>query len=158
MKPKGFIFILHMEGFEMENQHKVPEIRQTVILNAPIRKVWEVVSSSEGIAAWFMPNDFQPEIGHAFTIQSPYGPSPCKVLELDPPYRLVFAWDTFGWRVTFELKDLGEQTEFTLIHHGWGAPDEIIPKVQETHAVIRERMNDGWKGIVQDRLRKYVES
>lgn len=141
----------------MDHPRKLPAIRQTVILNASIDRVWKAVSTSEGIAAWFMPNDFRPEAGSTFTLQTPFGPSPCKVLELDPPHRLVFAWDTSGWRVTFELKEREEQTEFTLTHDGWGAPEEYLSKGRDTNQAIRDRMNRGWKEIVQVHLPKYVE-
>jgi uncharacterized protein YndB with AHSA1/START domain len=148
-----------MEVFYMQtnNQNKVPDIRKTAVFNAPIQKVWEAVATSEGIAAWFMPNDFEPKVGHEFTLQTPFGPSPCKVLELDPPHHLSFSWDTFGWRVSFELKELDGKTEFTLIHSGWGEPDEIIPKSGETHSVIRNRMDNGWEALVNEKLRKVVE-
>ena len=64
-----------------------------------------------------MPNDFVLEVGHEFHVQSPFGPSPCKVLEIDEPNHLSFSWDTDGWIVSFNLKDLGDnKTEFTLIH------------------------------------------
>ena len=89
----------------MSNQ-LVPDIHKQAVFHASIEKVWEAVATSEGIAAWFMPNDFRPEIGCEFTLQSPFGPSPCKVIELDAPHRLAFSWDTSGWIVTFELKEL----------------------------------------------------
>ncbi|MBA4493906.1 SRPBCC domain-containing protein [Paenactinomyces guangxiensis] len=127
------------------------------IICLAFQKVWKAVSTSEGIAAWFMPNDFQPKVGHEFTLQSPFGPSPCKVLELDPPKRLSFAWDESGWRVTFELTELEGKTEFTLIHSGWGKPDEIVAKPSEKNSVIRDRMNKGWEGLVNNNLRKVVE-
>jgi uncharacterized protein YndB with AHSA1/START domain len=136
---------------------KLPEIRHTVVFNAPIQKVWEAVATSEGMAKWFMPNDFQPKIGHEFHLQSPFGPSPCKVLELDPPNRLSFAWDKFGWQVTIELKELDGKTQFTLIHSGWGEPDEIVPKASEKQSVIRDRMDNGWEVLVHNKLRKVVE-
>ncbi|GIM45187.1 hypothetical protein DNHGIG_07360 [Collibacillus ludicampi] len=144
----------------MEGNRKgtLPDIRKTAIFHAPIQKVWEAVSTSEGIAAWFMPNDFQQEIGHAFTLQTPFGPVPCKVLELDPPNRLSFAWDTFGWRVTFELKELEGKTQFTLIHSGWGEPYELIPRVSEKHSVVRDRMDNGWDPLINVNLRKVVEA
>jgi uncharacterized protein YndB with AHSA1/START domain len=134
------------------------DIKQTVIFEAPIKKVWNTVSTSEGIGSWFMPNDFKPEVGHEFHVQSPFGPSPCKVLEVDEPNKVTFSWDTDGWIVSFILKDLGEKTEFTLIHSGWKAPDMIIPKAQEKSSVIRDRMDHGWVGIVNERLRKAVEA
>ncbi len=133
------------------------DIKQTVIIEAPIQKVWEQVSTSDGIAAWFMPNDFQPEIGHEFHVQSPFGPSPCKVTEIEPPNRLSFTWDTEGWVVSFILKELEDKTEFTLIHGGWKQPDELIGKAGEKSSVIRDRMAGGWIGITEN-LRKSLEN
>ncbi|GLB59527.1 SRPBCC family protein [Cytobacillus sp. NCCP-133] len=132
------------------------DIKQTVILNAPIEKVWKTVSTSEGIEAWFMPNDFKPELDYEFHLQSPFGPSPCKVTELDEPNKLSFTWDTDGWFVSFILKDLGGKTEFTLIHGGWKQPDEIVAKAGQGSAVIRERMSQGWTGILE-KLGKVTE-
>lgn len=134
----------------------IQDIKQTVILNAPIEKVWKKVSTPEGIEAWFMPNDFKAEVGYEFHIQSPFGPSPCKVTELDEPNRLSFQWDTDGWVVSFILKDLGGKTEFTLIHGGWKQPGELVEKAQQDSAVIRERMFHGWTGILAE-LGKAVE-
>ncbi|MGP1908435.1 SRPBCC family protein [Metabacillus sp. JX24] len=133
------------------------DIKQTIIFEAPIQKVWAKVSNSEGIAAWFMPNDFEAKVGHEFHIQSPFGPSPCKVLEVDEPTKISFSWDTDGWVVTFLLKDLGGKTEFTLIHGGWKSADEVLPKANEKSSVIRERMEYGWISIVHERLLKVVE-
>ncbi|MEH7349491.1 SRPBCC family protein [Gottfriedia acidiceleris] len=138
-------------------QNQVEDIKQTLIYNAPIQKVWEVVSTSEGISAWFMPNDFKPVVGHEFHLQGPFGPSPCKVLEIDEPNRVSFTWDVDGWVVSFILKDLGDQTEFTLIHSGWKTADEILPKPNQKIGVVRDNMNGGWAGIVQ-KLKKVVEN
>ncbi|PEL09860.1 SRPBCC domain-containing protein [Bacillus sp. AFS017336] len=138
-------------------QNQVEDIKQTLIYNAPIQKVWQVVSTSEGIAAWFMPNDFQPTVGHEFHLQGPFGASPCKVLEIDEPNLVSFSWDVDGWVVSFILKDLGEQTEFTLIHSGWKTADEILPKPNQKSAIVRDNMNGGWTGIVQ-KLKKVVEN
>jgi uncharacterized protein YndB with AHSA1/START domain len=138
----------------MENT--LQDIKKTVVFDAPIQKVWEQVSTSEGIAAWFMPNDFQAEVGHEFHLQSPFGPSPCKVTEVDPPNHLSFTWDTDGWFASFTLKEMGDKTEFTLIHGGWKQPGETVKKANEDAAVIRERMSGGWTGILE-KLRTLVE-
>lgn len=126
----------------MSKKNNIPDIVKTVVLNAPIQKVWEKVSTAEGISTWFMENDFKPEVGYEFTIQSPFGPSPCKVLEVDPPHKLSFSWDVDGWVVTFLLKEIDNQTEFTLIHGGWDQIDTITKAGQDS-SVIRERMNGG---------------
>ncbi|MEJ9228729.1 SRPBCC domain-containing protein [Peribacillus butanolivorans] len=139
------------------NQNTLQDVKKTVILEAPIQKVWDTVSTAEGIASWFMPNDFQPKVGHEFHVQSPFGPSPCKVLEIDAPHRLSFSWDTDGWIISFILKELDGKTEFTLIHGGWKEPDTILPKPNEKSSIIRDRMDHGWEQIVNQKLKKAVE-
>lgn len=140
-----------------EKKLETPEIRKSTVFNANIQKVWDAVATTEGIDSWFMPNDFKQELGIEFTIQSPFGPTLCKVLELEPPNRLSFSWGEDGWKVSFELKDLGNKTEFILIHSGWGEPEEIVPGPSQTNREIRNRMNDGWESLVHDDLRKVVE-
>lgn len=136
----------------------LPDITQTVLVEAPIQKVWDYVSTAEGISAWFMPNDFQAQEGYEFTIQSPFGPSPCKVLEVDEPHKLSFQWDTDGWFVTFLLKEVGSQTEFTLIHGGWKDGESIVQKAKRSNAVVRSTMEQGWVGIVQNKFKQVVEA
>jgi len=140
---------------ETNNGSSLPDIRQTAVFAAPIRKVWDAVATSEGIAAWFMPNTFKAEPGVAFELDSgPYGKSYCKVTELDPPNRLSFAWGD-DWTVTFELKALDDgKTEFTLIHSGWKAG--MTTAFGEKNEIVRERMNGGWVGLV-GKLGKIVE-
>jgi len=132
----------------------LPAIRRTVSLNAPIDKVWKAVATADGIAAWFMPNDFQPVLGHEFHLNSgPFGMSPCKVTELDPPNRLTFNWGK-DWSLTFELVAEGDAaTTFTLIHDGWD-PNKVT-EFGQTHAEVRERMAGGWAGI-GTKLAEYV--
>ncbi|MCM3397335.1 SRPBCC domain-containing protein [Oceanobacillus profundus] len=145
-----------MEGaVKIEN---LQDIKQTVIVNATIQKVWDTVSTSEGIASWFMPNDFEPIVGQEFHLQSPFGPSPCKVLEIDEPKKIIFSWDTEGWIISFLLKDLGKKTEFTLIHSGWKTEDTVIQKANEKSSIIRERMSNGWSNIIHNKLRKVTEA
>ncbi|MFC7686054.1 SRPBCC domain-containing protein [Ureibacillus sp. GCM10028918] len=142
----------------MSNEQKnLPDIVQTVSINAPIQKVWDYVSTAEGIAEWFMPSDFKLEVGHEFTIQSPFGPSPCKVLQVEEPTKISIAWDTDGWELTLLLKDMGNETEFTVIHGGWKEDNAIVPKAQRPQSAIRETMNQGWAGIVQ-KLKQLVEA
>jgi uncharacterized protein YndB with AHSA1/START domain len=141
----------------MENQSQatLPDIRQTIELNAPIQKVWNAVSTSEGIAAWFMPNDFKPEVGYEFHINAgPFGNSPCKVTEVDPPNRLSFNWGK-DWTLSFELIEQEGKTMFTLIHSGWNA--DTVTEFGETHEIVRERMAQGWV-MIAGSLKAHVEA
>lgn len=135
---------------EME-QHLLPDIVRTIIIEAPIEKVWEAISTSESLAEWLMPNDFEPLIGHEFTFRSEPkngwdGIVYCKVTELEAPYRLGFTWsgNNMEQYVSFSLEELENKTKFTLVHSGW--------KVE--HAMIREIMYEGWGYITEDLQKK----
>lgn len=140
----------------MEKNEQLTDIIKKVVFNAPIQKVWEAVATAEGIAAWFMPNDFEPIEGHDFHLNSgQFGMSPCKVTMVEPPNRLSFNWGK-DWTITFELKELEGKTEFTLTHSGWD-----IDKVTEfgaPHSAVRDNMNNGWTGLVNKSLREHVEA
>nr|WP_106781731.1 SRPBCC domain-containing protein [Lysinibacillus timonensis] len=136
--------------------NNLPDIIQLITVQAPIEKVWSYISTAEGIAEWFMPSDFKLEEGFEFTIQSPFGPSPCKVIEVNEPNTIKFKWDTDGWIVTFQLKEVETGTEFTVIHSGWKEVGEIVPKAQQSQAEVRNTMNGGWAGIVK-KLKLVVE-
>ncbi|MEK5644438.1 polyketide cyclase [Paenibacillus rhizosphaerae] len=141
----------------MENStnNALPDIRHTGVFQAPIQKVWEAVATPEGLSAWFMPNDMQPVVGHEFHINAgPYGMSPCKVTEVDPPHRLAFRWGK-DWTLVFELKELDGKTEVTLIHSGWSA--DQVTEFNQPHTVVRETMDQGWAGLHQ-KLGRYVEA
>ncbi|WP_371017968.1 SRPBCC family protein [Pseudalkalibacillus sp. JSM 102089] len=142
----------------MSETNKVPQIKKQVTFQAPIEKVWKAVSSQEGMAEWFMPNDFEPVEGHEFKLETPFETSPCKVLTVNPPKELSFSWGNQGWVIHFLLEEVENKTEFTLIHDGWGHPDEIMKPTDKTQQDARNTMNNGWESIVNERLRKVVEA
>lgn len=120
----------------------IPEIRKTIVLNAPIEKVWNAIATAEGIAAWWMPNSFEPVLGDEFFLHTgSFGDSPCKVTELDPPSRLGFNWGK-DWHLAFALRNLDGEVEFTLTHSGWDS--EKVTEFGQPHTVIREVMENGW--------------
>lgn len=140
-----------------ENSTKdLPEIRKTIVLHAAIHKVWNAVATSEGIAAWWMPNTFEPVTGSDFILRAgPFGDSPCRVTALDPPHKVSFDWET-DWHVTFELRELGEDmTEFTLVHSGWN--EGKATRFGQAHSDVRGIMDKGWESLVKEKLSSYVE-
>jgi uncharacterized protein YndB with AHSA1/START domain len=154
VKLNGFLLKIKVV-FQVTNAAPLEDIKYTLVYNAPIDKVWKAVATSDGLAAWFMPNDMQPVEGHEFHINAgPFGMSPCKVVNVAPPHQLSFRWGK-DWTLTFELKDLGGKTEFTLIHSGWDA--EKVTEFGKPHTPIRENMNSGWAGLVK-KLQGYVEA
>lgn len=137
----------------------LPDIIHTAVFKAPIQVVWDTVSTADGLSLWFMPNDFTPQEDSEFQLESPFGPSPCKLLDIEAPYRLSFSWDTEGWIVSFVLKETESgDTEFTLIHGGWKEADAVINKVNRKSSEIHSTMDQGWNGLVNTKLRGAVEA
>jgi uncharacterized protein YndB with AHSA1/START domain len=135
-----------------KSERKLPDIVRTIMMDAPINKVWNAVATQEGLAAWLMPNDFKPVLGHKFTFVSQPkrdwdGIVHCEVKELSPPNRLGFSWEgsNLNQYVYFELREVSEQTEFTLVHAGWS----------EEHMELREVMYHGW-GYITEGLREKI--
>lgn len=133
------------------------DIDLTVTYRHPIDRVWAALTSSEALAAWLMPNDFEPVAGHRFTFRT--SPAPgfdgivrCQVLELDPPRRI--AWSQAGGNidtiVTFTLEPAGEQQTRLRMHqvgfHGLGAQ------------ITRRILASGWPGILRERLADWLDS
>lgn len=135
--------------------NQLQEIKKTILLKAPIERVWTAISTSEGIASWWMPNTFEPVIGKEFVLHAgPYGDSPCKVTELEPPYVVGFDWGK-DWHLRMELREVDGQTEFTLTHSGWDSTKQT--EFGQPHSVIRGVMEGGWEKIVMDKLPSVLE-
>ena len=39
-------------------------------------RVWRALTDPKALAAWLMPNDFAPVVGHRFTFRAPQAPTP----------------------------------------------------------------------------------
>jgi uncharacterized protein YndB with AHSA1/START domain len=92
----------------------------------PIERVWAALTSAEALAAWLMPNDFQPIVGHEFTFRTDPAPGfdgivHCRVLELAEPSRMVWSWrgGPIDTTVTFTLSPLGSTTRFRMRQLGF---------------------------------------
>lgn len=129
------------------------DIDLTVSYPHPPERVWEALTSSEAIAAWLMPNDFKPVVGHRFTLLT--RPRPvfgfdgivrCEVTELDPPRRMVWSWagGSIDTTVTFTLEPTaGSGTRLRMRQegfHGLGAQ------------LTRRILASGWPGLLRGRL------
>jgi uncharacterized protein YndB with AHSA1/START domain len=108
------------------------DIDATAVYPHPIDRVWAALTSSEALAAWLMPNDFAPEVGHRFKFRTRPAPGfdgtvRCQVLELEPPRRMVWTWagGNIDTTVTFTLDELDDGGTRLRLHqvgfHGLGA-------------------------------------
>lgn len=63
----------------------------------PRERVWAALTDPTALGLWLMPNDFEPRVGHEFTLHAKPGAGwdgtvHCEVLELDPPTHMAWSW------------------------------------------------------------------
>ena len=131
------------------------DIDAAAVYPHPVDRVWAALTSSEALAAWLMPNDFQPAVGHRFTFRTKPAPGfdgmvRCEVLALDPPVRMVWSWTggNIDTTVTFTLMPAGPGATRLRMRqagfHGLGAQ------------LTRRILAGGWPGILGRRLPGYL--
>ena len=122
----------------------------------PVDRVWEALTSSDALAAWLMPNDFKPVLGHRFTLRTRPAPGfdgivRCEVLELDPPRRMVWSWagGNIDTTVTWTLDQTSDGGTRLRMHqvgfHGLGAQ------------LTRRILAGGYPRILGQRLPAYLD-
>ena len=92
----------------------------------PVSRVWHAISTGALISEWLMPNDFQPVIGHRFTLRADPMPQwsgviEAEVLEVNPPHGLTYTWVSLGvvTEVTFKLEPIAQGTRLTVAQAGF---------------------------------------
>jgi uncharacterized protein YndB with AHSA1/START domain len=125
-----------------------------------IDQVWEALTSREALAAWLMPNDFEPRTGHRFTFRTApdqhwSGTVYCEVVELDAQqHRLAFTWQggALDTLVTFSLQSADGGTHLRLEHTGF-------EKSGDAGLTIRDMLASGWNSrILRERLPDYLNA
>nr|WP_211176774.1 SRPBCC domain-containing protein [Pseudonocardia acidicola] len=129
----------------------------------PPRTVWQALVDPVKLAAWFMPNDFAPVVGHRFTFHRKANPVvrfsdtiACQVLELREHELLSYSWTDGGEyagdldsTVTWTLRPEGRGTRLFLQHRGF-RPDD------PAHQAARGLMTGGWRIYLTDRLPAFL--
>ena len=112
-------------------------ISKQVTVKAPIEKVWQAWTTSEGIKTFFAPEArVEARVDGPFEIYiNPYaapglkGADDMRILALQPPSMLSFTWNAppslpevrkQRTYVTVRLKPVAEGTQVTIAHGGWG--------------------------------------
>ncbi|MET0135121.1 MAG: SRPBCC domain-containing protein [Kibdelosporangium sp.] len=129
------------------------DIHTDAFLPHPPERVWRALTDPALLAAWLMPNDFLPRVGHRFTFRT--APAPgfdgvvrCEVLDLRPLELLRISWaggpgvdTTVTWRLVAE----GRGTRLFLRHEGF---DETDPRQQ----AVWRLLDGGWRSHLARRL------
>jgi uncharacterized protein YndB with AHSA1/START domain len=110
-------------------------IHHEVRLAHPVERVWHAITDRDEIGKWLMTNDFTPEVGHHFKLETgnEIGAFEAEVLTVDEPRMLRCRWMVDGTptTVTMVLEPDGDGTRLRLEHAG--AP-----------AGPREGFDEGW--------------
>lgn len=115
------------------------------VINHPIQKVWEALSTPALLAKWWAPGDVRAEVGHRFDLDmgEKFGKQPCEVLEVVEYEKFVlsFAPGTLNTTITWTLEAQGEGTKLTLEHKGF---DLDSPLGQMAY----QGMKNGWPFVL----------
>ena len=107
-------------------------VRIQRLLPGPIERVWAYLTESDLRRRWLASGDMKLEAGAPFELvwrndelTDPPGTRPAdksvehrakgRIIEADPPHRLVYAWEGVG-EVALDLKRAGDRVLLTLVH------------------------------------------
>ena len=115
----------------------------------PPHRVWAALTTPELLAAWWVPGDIEPVVGHEFLLEMPgWGNVPCTVLEVVEPELLVY---TFAdWTLTWRLVAEGTGTRLILEHAGFDLTNG-------QHQFAFDNMGPGWRDEILPRLAAVLE-
>lgn len=147
------------------------------LLPGPVERIWDYLTQGELRRQWLASGDMQMQAGTTFELcwrndqlTDPPGHKPegfgdehrmqSRIVEVDPPRKLVFTWNGSG-DVSFELEPRGKQVLLTVIHRrlpdrstmlkvsaGWHAHlDVLLARAAGTKA---EPFWDGWLRLKQE--------
>lgn len=92
----------------------------------PPAKVWRALTERELLSQWLMETDFEPRVGHRFTLRTDPAPGfdgvvHGEVLEIDEPRRIAFSWrgGPIDTRVVWELEPIATGTRLHVRQSGF---------------------------------------
>lgn len=98
-------------------------------------KIWRALTQASLINQWLMSNDFEPVVGHRFTLRATPVPGwsgviECEVLEVEPNVRLSYTWGTLGLKsvVTWTLTPTAGGTHIRMEHSGFPSEESASYK------------------------------
>ena len=105
------------------------ETRSVVIereMPFPPDRIWRALTQPHLIAEWLMQNDFQPVVGHGFSLRGDWGSVDCQVLAIEPNRTLSYTWGAMGLEsvVTWTLTPTGAGTHLRMEQSGFRADQQ----------------------------------
>jgi uncharacterized protein YndB with AHSA1/START domain len=118
----------------------VPKTSYVIHIVSTPEKVWEALTSAAFTRQYFFGHsiELEPKAGGSFILRTPDGRVHIKgrVIEYDPPHRLVTTWSVEGLDefrelpeslVTYDIEPMGGSVKLTMTEsHQWEVPDAIL--------------------------------
>jgi uncharacterized protein YndB with AHSA1/START domain len=126
----------------------------------PPERVWRALTDPAALARWLMPNDFQPRLGHRFTLRTDPVPPDfdgivrCEVTEVEAPRRLAYTWSGGPGVETVVRYVLQAEAGGTRLHFEHSGFDLDEPGQRAAY----EAMRPGWGAMLDSRLRAEVDA
>lgn len=149
----------------MNEPEKLSPIRESIVIDAGIDKVWHTMTSVQTVPRWLGCLNYEARVGAIFYMQQDQakaaagdlsGATHCEILALDAPEHFRFSWFVPGFPATYisfrlETPSLA-RTKVLFEHEGWHqfAPDMI--------RAIYDALSNGWKSFVVPGLKREAEA
>jgi uncharacterized protein YndB with AHSA1/START domain len=106
-----------------------PDTTRSVVIERemphPPEKIWRALTQSSLLEEWLMKNDFQPVVGHRFSLRADWGAVEGQVLAVEPNKTLSYTWAAYGLEtvITWTLTPTGTGTHLRMEQSGF-QPDQ----------------------------------
>lgn len=132
-------------------------IAKEKVFSHSIDQVWNAISKSEEISAWFIKADFKAEKGYNYTFTASEERGCISItgeVKQADPYHLVYTWIVENTNVvttvSWQLETVSGGTKLYLKHSG------ISNYTGETAVTMFESFNGGWDGCI-NQLTNYLK-
>jgi len=128
----------------------------------PPEKVWRALTEPQLLAAWLMPNDIKPQVGHRFTFKAAPVPGwdgivSCEVLVVEPHRRLRYSWRGGSDRLKEYGAPLDTVATWTLTPTAAGGTRlRLDHDGFPLESFAFTKMNEGWRGKVAQRIARVL--
>jgi uncharacterized protein YndB with AHSA1/START domain len=131
-------------------------IERTILIAAPIERVWDIVTLPEHMGRWFGDAGAERE-GDVINMRWTNSQAELRVVREEAPHAFAYRWDAHtpedvgDTLVEFTLTTEGDRTRVTVVESGWTA----LRTDPANQATLREGNVRGWKSELGD-LERYA--
>ena len=133
-------------------------IERTILIAAPIERVWDIVTMPEHIGRWFGDAGAERQ-GDVIKMRwEEYGEVELRVVRSEAPSVFAYRWDANvagigDTLVEFTLSTEGDRTRVTVVESGWTS----LRTSAEEQTRLREGNTRGWEAEIGE-LERYAQT